>query len=158
MWLFYNIMIKNKIFLLIISLSIFLSCANETEIGNDIIDFASLHKKMPVVLSQFSNDSILFVKFGTTESAFSKEDVGGIVQILNPVITDLKNGTQHALEQSSYSEEVYFSKIKFAEGVSYQIDIEFPQYDKTHVFARDTIPYVSNIQSAEITPEAKKNR
>jgi hypothetical protein len=147
---------KNKIFLLIISLSVILSCAKETEIGNDIVDYGSLYKKMPVVLSQFSNDSILFVKFGTTEPAFNKEDAGEFPEILNPVISDLKNGTRHTLEKSSTNAALYSVKMNLEEGAVYQIDADFPDFDETHVFAYDTIPYVSKIQSLKIISEAKK--
>ena len=143
--------------IIILGLITFLvSCSEETEIGNEIIDSSNFYKEMPVVLSQFSDDSIFVVKIQTTKPAFNKEDIIELPEVANPIIRDLNSGAFYTLEQSSYNEKIYSVKIELTEGTAYKIDIDFPELSEPHVSAVDTIPNISKIKSVEITPETKK--
>ena len=153
---FLSKMKKAKILLLVMSISFLFSCTKETETGKDVIDFSSLYKKIPVILSRYSTDSMLFVEVETMQTAFNREDIGEKIEVANPIIRDLNSGAFYTLEQSLYNEKIYSVKIKLTEGTAYQIDIDFPELPEPHVSAVDTIPNISKIKSVEITPEAKK--
>lgn len=143
--------------IILLGLIIFaLSCAKETEIGNEIVDFTSSYKKMPVILSQFSNDSILFVEIRTTEPAFNRNDSSPNTKIENPTIKNLANGASQILKQNPHNADLYYTNIELAECTAYEIEIDFPEFSEPHISAIDTIPIISKIQSATFTKKAKK--
>lgn len=155
MWLSFKTKMKKvKIYLLlIINLSLLFSCVEETEVGNEVVDFHSLYKKVPVVSSHFTPDSIFFVEFSSTGPAFNRVDSYEITKVLNPVIKDLSFGTYYPLEQSPSNKEAYIAKTKPVEGRAYQIEAEFPEFEETYISAIDTIPHKSSIRSVKINPE-----
>lgn len=142
---------------LILLLSIIaLSCTEGRIFDDDSVDFASLHIEKPVVLSQFTSDSVLYLTIGTTLPAFADSSESRFPIIENATIENLETGIIIDLHPCLDEPSQYTADVDLEEGEAFNISFEFPEISQNQVKATDTIPFSSEIVSITLIPEAKK--
>jgi hypothetical protein len=142
---------------LILLLSIIvLSCTEGRIFDDDSVDFASFHVETPVVLSQFTTDSVFFLTIGTTLPAFTDSNESRLPLIENATIENLESGITKYLYPCLDKPSQYIADIDLEEGETFRISLKFPEISEKQIKATDTIPFSSEIVSMTLIPEAKE--
>ncbi len=130
------------------------SCTESLIVDESIIDFDRYHEVMPVMLSQFTVDTVLYVSIGVTQTAFSRLSESYFPTVSNPYIENIGAARQERMEY--VSDSVYKAHIALEEGAVFKIGFSFPELSELESYAYDTIPFSSKIISIQYFPEAKE--